>query len=152
MIYAQSPLCCHIYFIGVTSQGPLFCRHNKTPLSKTKFVSHVRLGLLRGNLPADKYAGHSFWIGAATTAAAGIEDSTIQTLSCWQSSSYLLHIRLDPRHIASLSSTLAKCSIWAHSWIYGEHHNVYHSYIFSYCIFMLSFVVTPLLIYTYVIG
>ena len=92
--------------------GPLFCWQNKIPLSKSKFVSHVRLGLLRANLPADKYAGHSFRIGAATTAAsAGIEDSTIQTLGRWQSSSYLLYIRLDHRHMASLSSTLAKCSI-----------------------------------------
>ena len=100
--------------------GPLFCWQNKIPLSKSKFVSHVRLGLLRANLPADKYAGHSFWIGAATTAAsAGIEDSTIQTLGRWQSSSYLLYIRLDPRHMASLSSTLVKCSIWTHSWICG---------------------------------
>ena len=46
-----------------------------------KFVSHLRLGLLRANFPADKYASHSFWIGAATTAASvGIEDSTIQPL------------------------------------------------------------------------
>ena len=49
--------------------GPLFCWHNKTLLSKTKFVSYVRLGLLRASLPADKNTGHSFRIGAATTAA-----------------------------------------------------------------------------------
>ena len=92
--------------------APLFCWQNKTPLSKTKFVSHVRLGLLRTNLPADKCASRSFRIGAATTAAStGIKDSTIQTLGHWQSSSYLLCIWLDPRHMGSLSSTLAKCSI-----------------------------------------
>ena len=39
--------------------GPLFCWHNKTPRSKMKFVSHVRLGLLRANFPADKHADHS---------------------------------------------------------------------------------------------
>ena len=92
--------------------GALFCWHNKTPLSKTKFVNNVRLALLRANLPADKYAGHSFRIGAATTAAsAGIEDSTIQTLGRWPSSSYLLYVKLDTCHMASLSSTLAKCPI-----------------------------------------
>ena len=90
------------------SPGPLFCWHNKTPLSKAKFVKNVRLALLRANLLADKYTGHSFRIGAATTAAsAGIEDSTIQTLGRWQSSSYLLYVKLDPCHMASLSSTLA---------------------------------------------
>ena len=72
----------------------------------------MRLGLLRANLPADKYVGHSFWIGAATTAvSAGIKDSIIQTLGRWQNSSYLLYVQLDPRHMASLSSTVAKCSI-----------------------------------------
>ena len=69
----------------------------------------MKLELLSANLPADKYAGHSFRIGVATTAAStGIEDSTIQTLGLWQSSSYLLYIWLDPRHMASLPSTLAK--------------------------------------------
>ena len=33
-----------------TSPGPLFRWHNNTPLSKTKFVSHVRLALLRATL------------------------------------------------------------------------------------------------------
>jgi len=80
--------------------------------SKSKFVEEVRQGLLSANLPAHLYAGHSFHIGAATTAAsAGIEDSTIQTLGRWHSSSYLLYIRLNPAHLANLSSTMARCSI-----------------------------------------
>ena len=92
--------------------GPLFHWKDQIPLSKTKFVEHVRSALMLANLPAHLYAGHSFRIGAATTAAtAGVEDSTIQTLGRWQSSSYLLYIRMDPRHMASLSSNLARCSV-----------------------------------------
>ena len=41
------------------------------------------------------YAGHSFRIGAASTAAAnGIEVSIIQTLGRWISSAYLDYIRI----------------------------------------------------------
>jgi len=56
--------------------GPLFILENGRLLSKTKFVDHVHQVLLSTGLPAHLYAGHSFRIGAATTAA-GIEDSTI---------------------------------------------------------------------------
>ena len=73
--------------------GPLFQWDNHTPLSKSKFVEHVRQALLRANIPAHLYTGHSFRIGAATTtASAGIQDSTIQTLGWWKSSAYLLYI------------------------------------------------------------
>jgi len=92
--------------------GPLFIWENDRPLSKTKFVDHVRQALLSAGLPAHLYAGHSFRIGAATTAAAaGIEDSTIQTLGRWHSSSYLTYIKLNPSHLANLSVTMARCSI-----------------------------------------
>ena len=95
-----------------SAPGPLFIWEDHRPLSKPRFVNQVRQGLLSANLPAHLYAGHSFRIGAATTAAsAGIEDSTIQTLGWWHSSSYLLYIRLNPGHLASLSSTMARCSI-----------------------------------------
>ena len=107
-----SALLSYLAILG-NSPGPLFHWQNKTPLSKPKFVEHVRQALLSANLPAHLYAGHSFRIGAATTAAAaGIEDSTIQTLGRWKSSSYLLYIRLIlVIRMASLSSTLAQCSI-----------------------------------------
>ena len=82
------------------------------PLAKSKFVEAVRQALSAAHLPAQDYAGHSFRIGAATTAAmAGVEDSTIQTLGCWRSTSYLLYIRMDPRQLASLSSSLSNCNI-----------------------------------------
>ena len=92
--------------------GPLFVCENGKPLTKLKFVEEVRAALTEANLPAGQYAGHSFRIGAATTAAAaGLEDSLIQTLGRWKSSAYLLYVRIDPRRLAAMSSSLAKCQI-----------------------------------------
>jgi len=77
--------------------GTLFQWQDYTLLSQMAFVSATRQALASANLPAHDFAGHSFHIGAATTAAmAGIEDSTIQTLSKQKSSSYKLYIRMDP--------------------------------------------------------
>ena len=62
--------------------------------------SHVKV-----NLPADIFAGHSFHIKTATTAAAsdGICDSSIQSLDCWKSNAYLLYIRAEPQKLAKVS-------------------------------------------------
>ena len=55
--------------------GALFQWDNRTPLSKTKFVDATHQALSAANLPAKDYTGHSFRLGAATTAAtAGLED------------------------------------------------------------------------------
>ena len=82
--------------------GPLFRWEDLSPLSKPKFVDHVRQALQSANVPAQLYSGHSFRIGVATTAAsAGIPDSTIQTLGRWQSSAYLLYVKLRPSHLAT---------------------------------------------------
>ena len=77
--------------------GLLFHWNDQTPLNKTKYFQHVQSAHKSANLPAHLYAGHSFRIGAATTAlTAGVEDFTVQTLGRWQSSSYLLYIRTNP--------------------------------------------------------
>ena len=56
----------------------LFNGEDKSPQTKTKFVDEVRSTLTNAGLPAKEFAGHSFQIGAATTAAtAGIQDSAI---------------------------------------------------------------------------
>ena len=70
---------------------------------------HVWDGLKKAQLPASDYAGHSFHIGSATTAAVmrlELEDSAIQTLGRWESSSYKIYIRQD------LSPALAQCQIY----------------------------------------
>ena len=92
--------------------GPLFQWKDGRPLTRDQFVKAVRTTLRKANLPAEQYAGHSFRIGAATTAATvGIEDSLIQTLGRWKSSAYLLYVRLDPNKLAAISGIMAASSV-----------------------------------------
>ena len=73
-----------------THQGPFFITSAKLPLTKSEFVAAIRKVLVGLGLPDQQYAGHSFWIGAATSAAlAGVEDSTIQLLGRWRSTAFL---------------------------------------------------------------
>ena len=61
--------------------GPLFQWSDGLPLSRPRFVKEVKVALARSGVLAANYSGHSFRSGAATTAAAaGLEDSVIQTL------------------------------------------------------------------------
>jgi len=88
--------------------GSLFQWENGLPLTKSKFVTFVRTALEKAGLPAKDFAGHSFRIGAATTAAmSGLEDSTIQTLGRWKSTAFKLYMGLDPHYLASLAPTMA---------------------------------------------
>ena len=88
--------------------GPFFIRSDGSAVTKPWFVSQLRSILTAIGLPQQQYAGHSFRIGAATTAAmAGIEDSTIQTLGRWHSAAFLRYIHMPRTELASLSRTLA---------------------------------------------
>jgi hypothetical protein len=67
-----------------SQSGPFFILSSGNCLTKQNFVSEIRKVLGRLALPDHEYAGHSFRIGAATSAAmAGVEDSTIQLLGRW---------------------------------------------------------------------
>lgn len=58
--------------------GASFEWQDRTPLSKTRFMEAVKQALTIAHLPAQDYAGCSFRIRAATTAAmAGLENSAI---------------------------------------------------------------------------
>lgn len=86
-----------------TSPGPFFRFNNGQPLTRESFVSRVRRLVTEAGVEAKKYAGHSFRVGAASTAAAcGVEDSLIKTLGRWESSAYLLYVRVQ------LSKTLSQ--------------------------------------------
>ncbi len=93
------------------SPGVFFRKSPSEPVLKPWFVDQLRDVLAAVGLPRHQYAGHSFRIGAATTAAmGGVEDSTIQTLGRWHSSAYLQYIRLPSERLAGVSVVLAKHS------------------------------------------
>jgi len=88
--------------------GPFFYFKNGQPLIKSVFTSRIRQALQALGLLQDNFAGHSFRIGAAMSAAqAGIEDSTIRKMGRWNSSAFLAYIRTPRDHLAAFSSTLA---------------------------------------------
>ena len=90
------------------SPGPFFIDSDKRAFTKSQFISEIRSILNMVGLPQHHYAGHSFRIGAATSAAlAGVEDSTIQALGRWHSAAFLQYIRMPREQLASLSSVLA---------------------------------------------
>ena len=91
-----------------TQPGAFFLNSSQRPIVKPWFVEEIRRVLSSMGLPQQQYAGHSFRIGAATTAAmVGVEDSMIQTLGRWHSSAFLRYIRTPNERLAAVSGTLA---------------------------------------------
>ena len=83
--------------------GPLF----REISHQGKLCSRVRSALREAGYPAEKYAGHSFRIGAATAAGkCGIQDSLIKTLGRWESSAYTSYIRTPPETLYKVSRKL----------------------------------------------
>ena len=75
--------------------GPLFRFRDGRPLTRQRFVERMREALRWAGVDQSKYCGHSFRIGAATTAATkGVEDCVIKTLGRWESLAYLRYVRL----------------------------------------------------------
>ena len=61
--------------------GAFFLNSEHAIVTKSWFIQEFRKLLEKAGFPPQNYAGHSFRIGAATTAAAvGVEDSMIKTL------------------------------------------------------------------------
>lgn len=88
--------------------GPLFLFEDGKFLTRDRLIRNLRDTLLQVGVNATHFAGHSFRIGAATTAAAkGVPDSTIKMLGRWESSAYQLYIRTPRDQLATISGTLS---------------------------------------------
>ena len=88
--------------------GPLFCHSDGRALTKVQVVSKVRQALDTLGLNSQQYAGHSFRIGVATTAAqCGLEDSLIKALGRWESHTFQLYIRTPRQKLAGVTKILS---------------------------------------------
>ena len=79
--------------IRPATPGPLFLLRSDVPLSREILVRTVRSALSSTGIDASLFHGHSFRIGAATTASyAGLRDSTIKMLGRWKSSAFVCYL------------------------------------------------------------
>lgn len=90
-------------------EGALFKHEEGSPFTKPQFVMEVKKALESLGYCKAEYSGHSFRAGAATTAAAlKIEDSIIKTLGRWESTAYLLYIRIPREQLVGVSRDLSQ--------------------------------------------
>jgi hypothetical protein len=88
--------------------GPFFVYGNGRYLTRERFVAALRQALTAAGIKGSEYAGHSFRIGAATTAAqVGLQDSLIKTLGRWESAAYMLYVRTPRETLCAVARTLA---------------------------------------------
>ena len=90
-------------------QSPFFCFSNGWAQTRDCFVQELRMAISAGGIDASAYTGHSFRIGAATTAAAcGLPESLIKTLGRWESSAYMLYIRTPQSTLCAVAQKLVR--------------------------------------------
>ncbi|KAK6166966.1 hypothetical protein SNE40_022153 [Patella caerulea] len=96
---------------GALESSPLFVNEfmSTEPLKRDTFIAYVRHLLEVIGYNSVKYCGHSFRIGAATSAAAaGIEDHLIQTLGRWSSNCYVRYIKTSKESLQLAQSSMCK--------------------------------------------
>ena len=85
----------HCLVLRGTSPGPLFIFPGGAPVTRSFCNRHLSKSLLWAGLPTSIYKGHSFRIGAATTAATmGVSDEQIQRMGRWKSHAFKRYIRI----------------------------------------------------------
>ncbi len=105
------PVVAVLAYLGVRKVGSttaLFVQDGGNPLSRAALVAWLKSTLRVAGVDSSFFTGHSFRIGAASTAAAkGVEDSTIQALGRWKSDAFKRYIRIPRHQLAAFSSVIA---------------------------------------------
>ena len=87
--------------------GPLFTFQSGSFLTRGRLTSEARCLLSKGGLNSSEFAGHSFRIGAATTAAsANLPPWLIKVLGRWSSDCFERYIKTPPSVLAQVPQTL----------------------------------------------
>ena len=77
--------------------GALFCFSDGNPVKASHFTQQLWQALNFCGLDSSQYKSHSFWIGAASSAADnGLSDAQIRHLGRWKSDTFKLYIRQTP--------------------------------------------------------
>ena len=88
------------------SPGPFFLHMDGSSLTHQTLSSFLQATLSASGF-SRTFSGHSFRIGAATSAVQqGIPDHLIKTMGCWSSDAYQLYIRTPMKTVLSVSSHL----------------------------------------------
>ena len=91
-------------------ESPLFVGHDGAPLLCVDLLRRLREDLTQLGFQPSQFAGHSFWRGGASSAAAaGFSDFELQQLGRWRSDAYKLYIEPNKDRLLSLSA----CLHWA---------------------------------------
>lgn len=97
----------YVVFPQTKLTDPLFVTEDMKPLTRAFFLQCLNRLLNVIGLDPSKYSGHSFRIGAATSAAtAGLQDHMIKTLGRWTSDAYNRYIHTSEVALKRAFSTL----------------------------------------------
>lgn len=113
---SPSPVCAvtamRSYFLAARPCGPLFYFQSGRLLTRSAVVNLLRDAARHAGLPYKSLKGHSFRIGAASTAAAaGLPDWLIKVLGRWSSDCYQLYIRTPRNVLLSAAPRMAIVSL-----------------------------------------
>jgi hypothetical protein len=98
----------HLHMRGSSHvSAPLFADLQGNILRRNYFVSTTKLLVSMLGLPSERYSGHSYRAGSATTGAdAGFDNWEIRMLGRWNSEIYNIYLR-NPKVVSSFAKRLA---------------------------------------------